>query len=166
MKSIVALRNSSSIVSMRLMVSAAVSSQLCLPHLPKRGSSPGVSVRVATHLKTPRGPKRSLNSMKLRAFGRATAEAGLHPRNIAFFVFSKPDIAIAISNGSFGRFEFRKLLIRNEARSSYRGVTNLERVSAIPPVFDGGDPSFHLFGRRIAHRGSHDAETPAPVLLI
>jgi len=36
------------------------SSQLCLPHLPKRGSSPGVSVMVAVHRSTLRGPKRSL----------------------------------------------------------------------------------------------------------
>ena len=66
MKSSVALRNSSSAVSMRFLVSGPVSSQLCLPHLPKRGSSPGVSAMVAVHLRTPRGPKRSLNS---RFFG-------------------------------------------------------------------------------------------------
>jgi hypothetical protein len=41
----------------------AVSVQLCLPHLPKRGSSPDVSAMVAVHRSTPRGPKRSLNSV-------------------------------------------------------------------------------------------------------
>ena len=44
MKSSVAARNSSSTVSMRFLVSGPVSSHFCLPHLPKRGSSPGVSV--------------------------------------------------------------------------------------------------------------------------
>ena len=44
MKSVVALRNSSSIVSMRFFVSGPVSSHFCLPQAPKRGSSPGVSV--------------------------------------------------------------------------------------------------------------------------
>ena len=47
MKSSVAPRNSSSTVSMRFLVSGPVSVQLCLPHLPKRGSSPGVSTMVA-----------------------------------------------------------------------------------------------------------------------
>src|SRR6478735_8603566 len=48
MKSVVAFRNSSSIVSMRFLVSGPVSSHFCLPQGPKRGSSPGVSVAVAT----------------------------------------------------------------------------------------------------------------------
>ena len=61
-KSSAAARNSSSTVSMRFFVSGPVSVQLCLPHLPKRGSSPGVSAMVAVQRKTPRGPKRSLNS--------------------------------------------------------------------------------------------------------
>ncbi|MNF52127.1 hypothetical protein D3C84_334670 [compost metagenome] len=48
--------NSSSTVSMRLLVSGPVSSQRCLPHLPKRGSSPGCSLAVAWQCSTPRGP--------------------------------------------------------------------------------------------------------------
>ena len=56
MKSRDAATNSSSTVSMRFFVSGPVSSHFCLPHLPKRGSSPGVSVAVATHFRTPRGP--------------------------------------------------------------------------------------------------------------
>ena len=50
MKSVVAVRNSSSIVSMRFLVSGPVSSHFCLPQGPKRGSSPGVSVAVADAL--------------------------------------------------------------------------------------------------------------------
>ena len=61
MKSRVAVRNSWSTVSMRFLVSGPVSVQLCLPHGPNRGSSPGVSARVAVQRRTPRGPKRSLN---------------------------------------------------------------------------------------------------------
>ena len=60
MKSIEAFRNSSSIVSMRFFVRGPVSSHFCLPHGPKRGSSPGVSVVVATHFSTPRGPNCAL----------------------------------------------------------------------------------------------------------
>jgi hypothetical protein len=41
------------------LVSGPVSEQLCLPHLPKRGSSPGVSTRVALYRITPRGPNRA-----------------------------------------------------------------------------------------------------------
>ena len=62
MKSIEASRNSSSIVSMRFLVSGPVSSHFCLPQGPKRGSSPGVSVAVATHFMTPRGPNCALNA--------------------------------------------------------------------------------------------------------
>src|SRR4249920_3050084 len=47
MKSRVALRNSSSTISMRFLVSGPVSVQLCFPHLPKRGSSPGGNGRRA-----------------------------------------------------------------------------------------------------------------------
>ena len=43
-------RNSSSIVSMRFLVSGPVSSHFCLPQVPKRGSSPGVSVAVGNAL--------------------------------------------------------------------------------------------------------------------
>ena len=60
MNSVVALRKSSSIVSMRFFESGPVSSHFCLPQGPKRGSSPGVSVAVATHLRTPRGPNCAL----------------------------------------------------------------------------------------------------------
>src|SRR5271157_1464417 len=50
-------RNSSSAVSMRFLVSGPVSWHTCLPHGPKRGSEgAGLSVGVALHLKTPRGP--------------------------------------------------------------------------------------------------------------
>ena len=54
MKSIVLLVISSSIVSIRFIVSGPVSSQVCLPHGPKRGSGgAGLSVAVATQRKTP-----------------------------------------------------------------------------------------------------------------
>ena len=56
MKSIAAAEVSSSIVSMRFLVSAPVSSMVCLPTLPKRGSTVGSSTSVALHLSTPRGP--------------------------------------------------------------------------------------------------------------
>ena len=46
---------------MRFLVSGPVSSHFCLPQVPKRGSSPGVSVAVATHFMTPRGPNCALN---------------------------------------------------------------------------------------------------------
>src|SRR5271170_1529316 len=53
----VAARNSSSAVSILFLVSGPVSSHTCLPHGPKRGSAgAGLSVAVALHLKTPRGP--------------------------------------------------------------------------------------------------------------
>src|SRR6476620_2511776 len=44
---------SSSIVSMRFLVSAPVSSMVCLPILPKRGSTVGSSRSLALHLSTP-----------------------------------------------------------------------------------------------------------------
>ena len=47
MKSIAAAEVSSSIVSMRFLVSAPVSSIVCLPTLPKRGSTVGSSLSVA-----------------------------------------------------------------------------------------------------------------------
>ena len=62
MKSVVALRNSASIVSIRFFVSGPVSSHFCLPHVPKRGSSPGVAAGVATHFITPRGPNIALKA--------------------------------------------------------------------------------------------------------
>src|SRR2546423_10109255 len=65
-KSVEAARNSSSIVSIRFLVSGPVSSHFCLPQVPKRGSSPGVSVATATHFITPRGPKLRLERWILR----------------------------------------------------------------------------------------------------
>ena len=62
MKSIAAPRNSSSTVSMRFLVSGPVSSIVCLPTRPKRGSSVGSSVSVALHFSTPRGPNFARNS--------------------------------------------------------------------------------------------------------
>src|SRR5580698_8888188 len=57
----VAARNSSSAVSMRFLVRGPVSSHTCLPHGPKRGSEgAGLSVAVALHLNTPRGPYSAL----------------------------------------------------------------------------------------------------------
>ena len=56
MKSMAAAEVSSSIVSIRFLVSAPVSSIVCLPTLPKRGSTVGSSMSVALHLSTPRGP--------------------------------------------------------------------------------------------------------------
>ena len=50
MKSIAAAEVSSSIVSIRFLVSAPVSSIVCLPTLPKRGSTVGSSLSVALHL--------------------------------------------------------------------------------------------------------------------
>ena len=47
---------SSSMVSMRFLVSAPVSSIVCLPILPKRGSTVASSLSVALHWITPRGP--------------------------------------------------------------------------------------------------------------
>src|SRR5271166_2744941 len=61
MSSSVAARNSSSAVSIRFLVSGPVSSHTCLPQGPKRGSAgAGLSVAVALHLKTPRGPNSAL----------------------------------------------------------------------------------------------------------
>ena len=50
MKSMAAAEVSSSIVSMRFLVSAPVSSMVCLPILPKRGSTVGSSLSVALQL--------------------------------------------------------------------------------------------------------------------
>ena len=47
---------SSSIVSMRFLVRAPASSMVCLPILPKRGSTVGSSRSVALPFKAPRGP--------------------------------------------------------------------------------------------------------------
>src|SRR5664279_5618293 len=67
MSSSVAARNSSSAVSILFLVSGPVSSQVCFPHGPKRGSEgAGLSVAVALHLKTPRGPN---SVLKLGFFG-------------------------------------------------------------------------------------------------
>ena len=63
MSSRVAARNSSSAVSILFLVSGPVSSQVCLPQGPKRGSAgAGLSVAVALHLKTPRGPNSALEA--------------------------------------------------------------------------------------------------------
>ena len=56
MKSMAAAEVSSSIVSMRFLVSAPVSSMVCLPTLPKRGSTVGIVRSLALHFSTPRGP--------------------------------------------------------------------------------------------------------------
>jgi hypothetical protein len=53
---------SSSIVSIRFLVSGPVSSHFCRPTLPKRGSSVASSVSVAEHLSTPRGPNLARNA--------------------------------------------------------------------------------------------------------
>jgi len=57
MKSFAAATVSSSIVSMRFFVSGPVSSMVCFPTLPKRGSTVASSLSLALHLRTPRGPK-------------------------------------------------------------------------------------------------------------
>ncbi len=62
MKSIAAARNSSSTVSMRFRVSGPVSWIVCLPTLPKRGSSVESSLSLALHLSTPRGPNLARNA--------------------------------------------------------------------------------------------------------
>src|SRR5271157_4542183 len=62
MSSSVTARNSSSAVSMRFLVSGPVSLHTCLPHGPKRESDgAGLSVAVALHLNTPRGPNIAVN---------------------------------------------------------------------------------------------------------
>jgi hypothetical protein len=58
-QSLAAAVNSSSQVSIRFLVSGPVSSILCLPTRPHRGSSVISSVSVAHEWMTPRGPKRS-----------------------------------------------------------------------------------------------------------
>src|SRR5262245_11716283 len=55
-------RNSSSIVSMRLVFNGPVFSIFCLPTLPNCGSSVGSSLSVAQLWSTPRGPNFFLNS--------------------------------------------------------------------------------------------------------
>ena len=62
MKPLAAPRNSSSTVSIRLRFSGPVSSILCLPTRPKRGSSVGSSVSDAVQRITPRGPNLARNS--------------------------------------------------------------------------------------------------------
>ncbi len=66
MKSIAAAVVSSSIVSMRFLVSGPVSSMVCLPTLPKRGSTVGSSRSLALLLITPRGPNLAVNAGSLR----------------------------------------------------------------------------------------------------
>ena len=61
MKSSAASVNSSSTVSMRLVVSGPVFSIFCLPTGPKRGSV-GSALSVAQQCMTPRGPNFFLNS--------------------------------------------------------------------------------------------------------
>src|SRR5262245_26062148 len=62
MKSIAALDVSSSTVSIRFLVSGPVSSMVCMPTLPKRGSTVGSSLSAALDLSTPRGPNFALNA--------------------------------------------------------------------------------------------------------
>ena len=69
MKSSDASRNSSSTVSIRFLVSGPVSSIVCLPTRPKRGSSVGSSLSLALHLSTPRGPNFALELGVLRVVG-------------------------------------------------------------------------------------------------
>src|SRR4030095_1745636 len=57
---------SSSIVSIRFLVSGPVSLMVCLPTLPKRGSTVGSSTAVALHSSTPRGPNLAINVGVLR----------------------------------------------------------------------------------------------------
>jgi hypothetical protein len=47
---------------MRFLVRGPVSSMVCLPTLPKRGSSVASSLSLALHRNTPRGPNLALNS--------------------------------------------------------------------------------------------------------
>ena len=70
MKSLAASTVSSSIVSIRFLVSGPVSSMRCRPTRPKRPSSVGSSSSVAHERMTPRGPKRSLKLGKSLAGGQ------------------------------------------------------------------------------------------------
>ena len=70
MKSSPCSSTSSSIVSIRFFVSGPVSSILCLPTRPKRGSSVSSSSSVAHEWMTPRGPNRSLKCGKSSAGGQ------------------------------------------------------------------------------------------------
>ena len=69
MKSFAAATNSSSQVSMRLLVSGPVSSIFCLPTRPQRGCSVGSSASVAQQCSTPRGPKGCLELRELLRVG-------------------------------------------------------------------------------------------------
>ena len=62
MKSTARSAMSSSIVSIRFLVSGPVSSIVCLPTLPKRGSTVGSSLSVALQSSTPRGPNFARNA--------------------------------------------------------------------------------------------------------
>ena len=53
---------SSSNVSIRFLVSGPVSLMVCLPTLPKRGSTVASSVSVALQSSTPRGPNSARNA--------------------------------------------------------------------------------------------------------
>ena len=66
MKAMAASTVSLSMVSMRFLVSGPVSSMVCLPTLPKRGSTVSSSVSVAKVCSTPRGPNFARNSGILR----------------------------------------------------------------------------------------------------
>src|SRR3974377_1668817 len=65
MKSTAVLVMSSSIVTVRALVSGPVSLHTCLPTLPKRGSTVGSSVSEALQSITPRGPYFARNSGSL-----------------------------------------------------------------------------------------------------
>ena len=69
MKSIAAARNSSSMVSMRLVSSGPVFSIFCLPTLPKWGSTVGSSRSLALQFSTPRGPNFFSKARVLRVVG-------------------------------------------------------------------------------------------------
>ena len=69
MKSTARFAMSSSIVTIRALVSGPVSLHTCLPTLPKRGSTVGSSVADALQSITPRGPNFSLKFGKSAPFG-------------------------------------------------------------------------------------------------
>ena len=76
-------RNSSSTVSMRFLSSGPVSSQFCLPHLPKRGSSPGVSVRSRRASEHAAWAKAQFELRILRIFGVLRFVLGIEMVEIA-----------------------------------------------------------------------------------
>ena len=83
MKSTAASDVSSSIVSMRFLVSGPVSSIVCLPTLPKRGSSVGSSIAVALQCSTPRGPNLARYAWILRVVGQLRLFLGIQVIEVA-----------------------------------------------------------------------------------